>query len=282
MPNLLALLSSAAYGAADFLGGLASRRAAALAVVVTSQLYGVLFLLALLPVLPPDRYTWPDLGWGAAAGIAGGLGLVSLYRGLSIGRMGIVAPVTAAVGAVISAAFGLVSGERPSSLAVVGSVVALAAIVLVGRNPAATEAGARSVRGVSGLRHALAAGTGFGGFFILVTRAGDTSGLWPLMGARLGSLAVLGVIAVGSHRTFSIRRTTNRLVVGAGFLDIGANALFLYATRGGLLTLVAILSSLYPAVTVLLARVFLAERLQAGQVFGVGLAVAGIALIAAG
>ncbi len=128
----------------------------------------------------------------------------------------------------------------------------------------------------------MAAGIGFGAFFILLSRAGGTSGIWPLLGARMGSLTLLGLVAVGLGRPVAVRRVTNRLVVTAGVLDIGANALFLYATRGGLLTLVAILSSLYPAVTVLLARLVLEERLQRTQIAGVSLAVLGIGLIAAG
>ncbi len=282
LPNVLAILSAAAFGAGDFLGGLASRRSRPLRVVAVSQLYGLALIVALLAAFPPEAYTTADLLWGAAAGTSGGAGLVALYRGLSRGRMGVVAPVTAGVGAIVPALYGLLAGDRPSALAMSGAVVALLAIFIVGWSPASPGVATTGWNRSAGLPEAFAAGIGFGAFFIFLSNASPDSGVWPLVGARMGSLAPLWLLLAVLPGRVSIRAETNRLVLGAGLLDIIANALFLYATRSGLLVLVAVLTSLYPAATVLLARVVLHERLSPSQVGGVVLALAGTALIAAG
>ena len=283
MSSLLAVLSAASFGAADFLGGLASRRSSPLRVVAVSQLYGLALIVLLLAAFPPDAYTVGDLLWGAAAGLSGGAGLVALYRGLARARMGVVAPITAGVGAVVPALFGLVTGDRPSTVASSGVVLALAAIFVVGRAP--RDSGGRATASWAtskGIPEALVAGIGFGAFFIFLSNTASASGVWPLVGARVASLALLWVILAALPGTVSIRAETNSLILGAGSLDIIANALFLYATRSGMLTLVAVLSSLYPAATVLLARVVLHERLSRSQVGGVVLALIGTALIAFG
>lgn len=274
------MLSAASFGAGDFLGGLASRRSSPLRVVAVSQLYGLALVFLLLPVFPPEVFAMEDFLWGAAAGMSGGAGLVALYRGLSRARMSVVAPVTAGVAAIVPALYGLISGERPSTVASWGVVVALMAIFIVSRTPASKVAAARTDS--RGLPEAIAAGLGFGAFFIFLSNASPDSGIWPLVGARLASLALLWVLIAALPGTVSIRNETNVLILGAGLLDVIANALFLYATRGGLLTLVAVLSSLYPAATVLLARVVLHEHLSRTQVGGVVLAIAGMALIAVG
>lgn len=281
MSSVLAILSAVTFGAGDFLGGLASRRSSPLRVVAVSQLYGLALIAALIVVFPPDAFTSVDLGWGAAAGASGGAGLVALYRGLSRARMGVVAPVTAGIGAIVPAVYGLVTGERPSTVALTGVVIALLAIFVVGWPPGGGNSSAGGA-GTRGLPEALAAGLAFGAFFIFLSNVSADSGVWPLVGARLGSLTLLWLLLVVLPGTVSIRAETNRLILGAGLFDILANVLFLYATRGGLLTLVAVLTSLYPAATVLLARVVLHERLTTSQVGGVALALAGMAMIAAG
>lgn len=251
--------------------------------VAVSQLYGLAVVVLLLVAFPPDAYTIADFGWGAAAGISGGAGLVALYRGLARARMGVVAPITAGVGAIVPALFGLLSGDRPSVVASFGVGIALVAIFIVGRAPSASAVeGSAGWLGSNGIPEALAAGVGFGAFFIFLSNAAPDSGVWPLAGARLASLALLWALLAALPGRISVRAETNWLILGAGMLDIIANALFLYATRGGLLTLVAVLSSLYPAATVLLARVVLRERLSRFQAGGVALAVVGVALMAAG
>jgi uncharacterized membrane protein len=235
-------------------------------------------LASLLMAFPPDGYTFVDFGWGAAAGISGGTGLIFLYRGLSRSRMGVVAPVAAGVGAMVPAVFGLLTGERPTPVALVGVGVALVAIFIVGWPTGPVGSSDRLI----GTREAVTAGFAFGAFFIFLPFAADTSGVWPLVGARTGSLALIWLLLLVLPGGVSIRRETNLLVLGAGVLDSLANALFLYSTRGGLLTLVAVLSSLYPAATVLLARLVLHERLSRLQIGGVALTLLGMALIAAG
>jgi drug/metabolite transporter (DMT)-like permease len=252
-------------------------------VVAVSQLYGLTLIAALLLLFPPDAYTTSDLLWGAGAGISGAVGLVALYRGLSRARMGVVAPVAAGVGAIMPGLFGLLSGERPSLVASVGAVVALLAIVVIGWPPSPTDGKATARRtGTRGLTEAIIAGAGFGAFFILISNASVSSGVWPLLGARLASLALLWLVLTALPGTVSVRAETNPLILGAGLVDAIANALFLYAARGGLLTLVAVLTSLYPAATVLLARVVLDERLNRMQKGGVALTLVGMMLIAAG
>ncbi len=283
LSSVLAILSAVAYGSADFLGGLASRRSSPMRVVAVSQLYGLILIAVLLPFFPPDAFLVSDLLWGAAAGIVGGVGLVALYRGLSQARMGVVAPVAAGVGATIPGVFGLLSGERPSVVASAGVVVALVAIFVIGwpAGPAGNEGNPLRIRD-RGIPEAIIAGTGFGAFFIFLSNASVGSGIWPLLGARLGSLVLLWLLLAALGGTVSLRDETNPLILGAGLVDVTANALFLYATRSGLLTLVAVLSSLYPASTVLLARVVLNERLSRLQKGGVALTLIGMALIAAG
>jgi drug/metabolite transporter (DMT)-like permease len=249
-------------------------------VVAVSQLYGFVLIAALLALFSPDRYTLIDFGWGAAAGISGGTGLALLYRGFARSRMGVVAPIAGGVGAMVPAVFGLLTGDRPSSTALIGVVVALAAIVIIGWSPRAPLRD--SAHRPGGAIEAIAAGLAFGAFFIFLSRAAETSGVWPLVAARIGSLALIWLLLLVLPGTVSIRRDTNLPVLGAGVLDTVANALFLYATRRGLLTLVAVLSSLYPAVTVLLARLVLHERLSRPQIGGVALTLLGMALIAAG
>jgi drug/metabolite transporter (DMT)-like permease len=298
LATLLGLAAGLTYGASDFLGGLASRRSPVLAVVVASQLVGVVVLLPFLLVLP-GRATIAALAWGGASGAAGGAGVALLYRGLSRGRMSVVAPTTAVGAAVVPVLFGLVTGERPGVPALLGIGVALAAIVLVSLAPdpppdvpepagpgvgftTGALADERRGRGHGGLTDAVAAGVAFGAFFILLQQAGADTGLWPLLGARFGSIALLVGGALATGRGLRPAPGTFAAIAGAGALDMVANAMYLLATRHGLLSLVVVLTALYPASTVVLARLVLGERMVRGQVVGLGLAAAGITLIALG
>lgn len=278
MAVLLALASAATYGAADFLGGLSSRRAPAVAVTLVSQAAGLVVLLCAVAVLGGSP-TRADLAWGAASGLAGGVGLLLLYRGLAGGTMSVVAPITAVCAAAVPVGAGLAMGERPSALALTGVVVALLAIVLVSRE----EAPAGAPRGpvTAAVRTALLAGVAFGLFFVLLERTGDEAGLWPLVTARGGSIALLAAIGQVAGEPLRVPRAALGGVLAAGILDMTANVLYLLAVREGLLSLVAVLSSLYPASTVLLATVVLRERLHPVQRTGLAAAAAAVALIAA-
>lgn len=301
MGVVLGLLSGITYGAADFIGGLASRRSSTLSVVVISQLSGLLALLALLPILPRATPTVTDLVWGLLAGVAGAAGISLLYRGLSIGRMSLVSPITAVIAAIIPFGVGLLMHERPSAFALAGVAIALLAVVLVSTTdmpgePASNAApglvGSRIVFGGTaavrtwalqpGLIEAVLSGLGVGAFLVLIARSHAQAGLWPLAGARCASIAILVALALAGKRSLAPQRGSWLVISFAGVLDMLANALYLLATRYGLLAIVAVLASLYPASTVLLARVVLHEKLSKLQLAGVACALVAIALIATG
>ncbi|MGH2683895.1 MAG: EamA family transporter [Actinomycetota bacterium] len=282
MAVLLGLLTAAAYGAADFFGGLSSRRSSVAAVVVWSQATSILLLGVLVAVAPGEPPLLRDIAYGAIAGVIGCAGLTLLYRGLAVGRMSVVAPITAVGAAVLPVAWGLGQGERPSAAALTGVALALVAVVFVSRSPEGEEIVERAAGGRMELLLALGAGCAFGVVFILLGSTSDDAGFWPLVGARPVSVVVLAVGSVVVGQSIRARRDDQAMIAVTGVLDIGANALYLVAIRSGLLSLVAVLGSLYPAMTVLLARVVLHERLTRGQLLGLGLAAIGVALIAAG
>ncbi|MGY1594453.1 EamA family transporter [Geodermatophilus sp. SYSU D00708] len=276
MAVLLALASAVVYGMADFCGGLASRRATAFAVVALSQAAGLTALLVLLPWLGGDP-TLPDLAWGAAAGVAGAAGLVLFYRALAGGVMSVVAPVTAVSAAALPVIGGLLLGERMPWWAGVGIGLALVAVVLV-----AAEEGLGSLRRArpASLVPALAAGAGFGVFFVLLDRTDEAAALSPLVAARVVSVALVVVVALPAGRSLRTPRTALPIVLLAGVADMAANALFLLATQQGQLAITGVLASLYPVSTVVLAQVVLRERLAGTQVAGLAAAGAAVVLIA--
>jgi drug/metabolite transporter (DMT)-like permease len=278
MAILLGLGAALTYGAADFFGGLSTKRSNEFSVVVCSQVIGSGLLLAALPFFLQADFTAEAFAWGLGSGVGGGLGVLLLYRGLALGRMSVVAPTTGVVAASVPVVAGLLLGERPSAAALTGVVVALVAVVLVSSSPDHT--GARG--GYSGMREAVGAGAAFGAFFILLSLAGDDSGLWPLIGARSASLGIVALIALMGRRTLRPAPGSLRLIAAAGILDVAANLLFLAASRVGLLSLVAVLTSMYPGATVVLARFVLHERLHRLQLVGLACAALGVALIAVG
>jgi uncharacterized membrane protein len=283
MAALLALLSATAFGAGDFLGGLSARRLPSAAVVLRTHLAGFFALLALLPLVG-GQLLGRDAAIGAVGGIAGGLGVLAFYRAMSSGPMSIIAPISAVTSAVVPVAYGLVRGERPSVLGLLGIPVALVAVALLAREP---DDGERA--GVSPLQlaTALAAGLGFGAFFVALDLTSADAGLWPVIAGRVASVTLFSVVAlllpaarVGDGR--ARQRTVLAMLVTCGLLDAWANALFLAATHHGMLTLVGVLGALYPAATLLLARGVLGERLARPQLGGVLLAVAAVALVTVG
>ncbi len=286
MAILLGLAAAVTYGAADFLGGLATRTTKVLSVVFISQALGSVVLVAIFPFFAEVPVTTRALAWGAASGLAGAAGIALFYQALALAKMGVIAPITAVEAASVPVLFGLVSGERPSPLAMGGVLLALVAVGLVsssagsGETHEVTDDG-RGWRG-SGLAHALGAGLGFGAFFILLDRAGDDAGLWPLVGARVSSLIVIGLALLVSRKWERPNPRSMSLIVGAGVLDVAANLFYLLGTQAGLLSVVAVLTSMYPATTVLLARVALAERLGRSQRLGLAVAAAGVVAIALG
>ena len=274
----LAVFSAVSYGAADFVGGLATKRFATYSVLVLSQLTGLVVVLLALPLLPSATPATSDFLWGAASGLFGGIGVGLLYRGLAIGVMSVVAPVTAVCAVIIPLAVGVVLGERPAGLALVGVLVALLAIVLVSQS-GRTEEGKRPTTGLS---IAVASGICIGVFLVCLQRTGPSAGLWPLAAARAASVSLFVVIALARGAPVLPRRESLVLITGGGALDMLANILYLLAVRVGPLGIVATLTSLYPASTVVLARVVLHERLRPVQLSGVFCAAAAIVLIVSG
>ncbi|NBE99100.1 DMT family transporter [Nonomuraea sp. KC401] len=274
MTVILAAACAVVYGTADFFGGLATKRTQVLSVVVLSQIAGLALILALLPLLP-GAFSDTALSWGLAAGTSGAAGLVLFYRALATGVMSVVAPTTAVTSAALPVVFGLATGERPAFWALVGVALALGSVLLVSQDSSGGGHGS-----LASVAAALAAGAGFGGFFILLSMASHESGLWPLVGARLSSVTVVALLALVTRRTLRPRPGSLHIIVAAGVLDMTANVLFLLAQQDGLLSLVAVLVSLYPASTLLLARHVLGERLRAVQMTGVACALGAVALIA--
>lgn len=282
MAVFLGLAVAASYGAADFFGGLASKRATSWSVVLLAQYVGLAFLTLLLLADRDASPTGGDLLLGVAASSVGVVGVGLLYLGLARGPMGVVAPITAVGSAVVPVAWGLVSGERPAVLALAGVGLALVAVVLVARTTDDGTVPATTRIARSTLVVAVAAGLAFGMVFVLLSHTGDDSGFWPLLSGRLASTTALLVVLAVLGRHLVPGGDTRPIVVLAGVFDVGANALFLLASREGLLSLVSVLSSLYPAVTVVLARAVLHERLLRHQLAGLALALLGVALIASG
>lgn len=276
MAVLLALGCAVVYGAADFLGGLASRKTSVFGVVAFSQVIGLVALLALLPWLggPVEA---ADLWWGAASGLAGAAGLVVFFRTLARGVMSVIAPVTAVSAAAVPVLVGLLTGDRIGTWSAVGIALALAAVVLV-----SAEGGLRALSQArpATLLPALLAGSMFGIFFVLLDRTSDESGLTPLVTARLASVALVVALALATRQSLRVTRVALPLVAASGVGDMTANALFLLATQqDGQLAITGVLASLYPVSTVVLAQLVLRERLVGAQVAGLGAAVAAVVLI---
>jgi drug/metabolite transporter (DMT)-like permease len=282
---LLALGSAVLYGAADFTGGLATRRAGAIAVVFLSQLSGLLSLAVLMPLLPGGHPIRSDLLWGAAAALTGGIGVALLYRALAIGVMAVVAPTTAVCAVTIPVLVSVLLGERPVPLAIVGIVLGVASIVLVSQqqttvNPIHATTPARRLP--PGVGSALISGVAIGFFFLALAQTRPEAGMWPLLVSRSVSVVLFGTTALAGRRSLRMSRQVLGLVGLAGVIDVLANALYLVAAQQGPLSIVVTLSSLYPASTVLLARVVLGERLSGWQMTGVGCAMAAVVLIVSG
>lgn len=272
---ILAICSAGTYGVADFLGGFAARNANVFRVVAISAPASLVVELALWPVLGA---TWSPaaLGWGAASGVASAAAFVLLYLALSIGPMGVLSPVTAVVSALLPAGIGLLSGERLSPLALLGIPVSIVAILLVSITP--VGAGAR-VQPYA-LVIAVGAGTAIALQLIALDAAPHDSGVAPLIiGRAVSSTLVIGAVLL-QPRNPNAGRANIPLAALAGALDSIANLLFLLAARAGMLTVSAVVVALYPAATVLLARVILAERLGPRQWVGLFIAAVGVALLA--
>jgi drug/metabolite transporter (DMT)-like permease len=272
---LLGLLAAACYGAADFFGGLATRRSTMFAVAMLSQAVGFILLLAVMPLFS-GHLTREAAVYGALGGICGGVGLALLYHALSIGKMGVVSPITAVLAAALPLAIGVMRGEHLSVWQSSGIGIALFAVVLI----SLSQENGRFEFSTVGVKEAVASGIVLGGFYVFLAQAGPGAGLYPLLFARLASSLFLLLLALLLRKQIAPARDTVRLIVVAGAIDMTANCLYVLAVYAGYLSIAAVLTSLYPASTVFLARIVLKERLSAIQKTGVAFALAGVALIA--
>jgi drug/metabolite transporter (DMT)-like permease len=273
---LLGGLSSLLYGVADFLGGEASRKVTAATVVVWSGVLAFPFLLVVGLLVGGDAGL-SDYLFGAASGMSGAVGLVMLFAGLARGRAAVVAPLAAALGAVVPVVVGILSSDRPSTTAWIGVALAAPAIAL----SAWVEDAGGSVR--AGLLYGTVAGISFGAFATLIAQTSQDSNLLPLIVAR-GSLVVLivALAAVGVWAVERFSKAPRSFVVANSILDVTANVSLLYALRAGSLALAAVAGSFYPAVTVILARTVNGEHLRKRQMAGIALTLLALALIALG
>jgi len=309
MVTVFALAAALLYGSADFLGGAATRRAHVLSVLTVSATAGVAVAgaAALLAGSPPRA---AGIGWGICAGAAGGVGFMFFYAGLAAGPMSVVAPLSALVSTVLPVAVALAEGERPGPRVYAGALICVVAIISVssgggrpargapgagtGSEPEASQqysepdppAGTRvprdGRRAARGIGYGIAAGAAFGMFFLFIRNGGESGAFWPVAVARIAGTLIVVIAATGT-RTGPVRwQPDARLFVtalGAGVLDAGANVCYVLATRAGLFGLAIVLTSLYPGVTVLLARVVLGERARWAQRAGLALAAAGVVMV---
>ena len=278
-PLALALVSGLTWGAGDFVGGLMSRRFPTALVLLVGQSAGLLLTAGLVAAAADPIPEARLLVIGGLGGLFGAVGLASLYRGLAVGRMSIVAP-TASLSGTVPVIAGFVQGERPAALQLIGMALALAGVLLAVRapDPAGTDR-----TGMAGIGFALLAALSFGLLVLSLDAVGAESPLWASLSIRLVSVPLfLGAAIVTARGSRAPTRAEAGAMVGAGLLDNGANITFAIAAQQGLLTLVSVLGSLYPVATVLLARWILHERLAPWQLVGVVAAFTGVALIAVG
>ena len=278
MAIVLAALCAVTYGLADYCGGRASRSVASTIVTLLGQTTSLVLVVVGVVLIGTPIASAHDLWWGAAGGAAGGLALIAFYQALSRGAMTVVAPTTAVISAALPVIVGLGLGERPSGTAVVGIVVACLAVALVS--------------GAIGTRHhetkfstvvlAAVAGIGFGFIFVAFARTAHDSGLWPLVSARAASLPVVAVVVGATRPVRAGLRPVIWLVLASGVLDMAANMFYLEASHRGLLSIVAVISSMYPVSTVCLAFGLDHERVSKTQAAGLALAATALALVSLG
>jgi drug/metabolite transporter (DMT)-like permease len=285
MVILLGLAAAVLYGSGDFLGGMATRKAHVLAVLTVANTAAVIAALA-VAAMSPGHASLAGLTWGIGAGLTGGLGLIIFYIGLAAGPMSVVAPVSGLLSTILPVGVALAEGERPGPPVYAGALLCLVAVVLAssaGRTSAAPGPG-RPGPGRA-IAYGIASGALFGLFFLLIRNAGQSGTFWPVAAGRVGELAIVLIAGLVPRRGLLPRGTSAlpllAAAAGAGVIDVVANICYVAATRTGMFGLAVVLASLYPGVTVLLARVVLGERLRWVQRAGLALAAIGVLLVAA-
>ncbi|HEY3485510.1 MAG TPA: DMT family transporter [Ilumatobacteraceae bacterium] len=282
MAVALALFAAFTYGVADYIGGKAARLGPAVLVTLVAEITTFFGVAVALGIIGDPLPRGSDLGWGALAGVCSVVGVLALYYALARGAMTVVAPVTGVVAASLPVVVGLATGERPGVIALVGVVIAIASVALISGAVGAPPHQPTSMRIVL---IALLAGAAFGSLFVFFDRASDDSGLWPVFGARLVALPLISLVVLirGLRGSLgSARRAVAIPGIGVGVMTLAANVSYLAATRRGLLTIVAVVVSMYPASTVLLATAIDHERLRRPQAVGLALAAGALVLVTLG
>lgn len=272
---LFGLFSAAAWGTSDFAAGLASRRVSVLALVLAAQTVGMTVALGLAMLRAEPVPAPMDVLWSGLSGVIGTGAIVALYAGLAVGRMGVVAPVAGVIGALVPVAVGIALEGLPAGIVLLGMAAAVVAVVLVSR--VGGEAGARS-----GIELGLLAGLGIGLFNVTITRVDEELVFGPLTIVRVAALVVLALALLARRQRVALPARLAPAIVAIGLLDMAANAGFLLAEQTGSLAVAAVLSSLYPVVTVILATIVLRERVTRSHAAGIALALLAIVLIATG
>lgn len=287
----LATLSSVSYGASDFAGAVSSRRTDPLVVTLVAQLVSAVTLAVVLLVVPAESWSARDLAWGAGAGLCAALALVCLYQALAIGPLSTATATMALVAALVPLVAGLMLGERPRAITLVGVAISVPATVLVSVGGAGRRTSLRLTprerwvvreREARTMALAVLAGLGFGLFFVLLSRTSAEAGLFPLVGVRAASITVLAFVVWGGRTWGAPHRSSWILIVLAGVLDFAANAFFVTALDRGQLTWVAAITSLYPVTTIVLAAVVLRDKIETMQRLGLSLAGVSLTLVAIG
>lgn len=277
---LTALISTATatlFGSADFLGGVASRKAPALVVSAIMYAVGVLIFPLVLLVVRPTAVTPADVAFGSVAGVVGMIGVLSLYAALAIGRMSIVAPITAALGGAGPAAFDLLRGQHVGAAGLIGMALAIVSVIIVSTTTGTVEEHGMPPQAVA---LSILAGTCFATSLIALSMTAPASGLAPLLVARVVGAIGFGIALLVRRRDLTWHAGSMWTAVLTGVLDATANVTMLTAVRIGPLAVASVVGGLYPVATMLLARAFLAERLKRHQVAGVALALVAVVLTA--
>jgi drug/metabolite transporter (DMT)-like permease len=282
---LLALAAAAGYGGSDYAAGLAARRASVVRVTVLVEVTSAVLLLCVVPFISSQAPSLASVLWGIAAGASGVAGAMALYLGFRHAAFSVASSVSAVGSAAFSVLAGVVLGEKPGALSLAGIALALPAIVAVSApagQPATEAAPPGQHRHAVGVGLGLAAGAGFGMFFIGLNEAGSVTDLWPIVISQAAAMVTVTCVAASTHDLHLPPRGARRLSVMTGAIGATGTTMFFLSTHHGLLAVTAVITALYPAMTILLARVLSGERLTALRIIGLSLAAASVALIAAG
>jgi drug/metabolite transporter (DMT)-like permease len=274
VPTSFSMAAVFAWGTSDFLGGYASQRANAFLVSTIAHASGLLLMASLAIATHAQFPSHASIAWAVAGGISGGTGLALFYRALSRGRMGLTAPVSALVGAAIPTVFAMFTEGLPGAIQILGFVVAGLGIWLISRSEDPSS--------LVGIELALIAGMGFAGFYLCIRQAGNGSALWLASSSRIGALTATSIVVLLTKKFREITPAGVRWGILAGCLDVSGTALFVRASQTGRLDAAVVLTSLYPAVTVLLARLFLKEHFTRWKAVGILAAILAVPMIATG